>query len=160
LWDRLGGQDAADAGLALHELADRPKEAMALLKANLKPAVSRTEPAVLRGLLVQLGDAEFAQRQAASERLAALGREVESELHRAHGSTADLEVKRRLGRLLKALDRLTPAQVREVRAVEALERAGTAEARALLKGLAAGAPAAVLTREARAALARLEARRR
>jgi hypothetical protein len=42
-----------------------------------------------------------------------------------------------------------------VRAVEALEHAGTAEAKALLEALAAGMPEARLTQEARATLRRL-----
>ena len=46
-------------------------------------------------------------------------------------------------------------QLRALRAVEALEHAGTAKARSLLQDLARGAPEARLTREARAALARL-----
>lgn len=51
-----------------------------------------------------------------------------------------------------------PDRLREVRAVEALEHVGGAEARRLLEALAKGAPAARLTREARAALERLEKR--
>ena len=45
--------------------------------------------------------------------------------------------------------------VRAWRAVEVLERAGTPEARSVLAALAEGAPAARLTREARAGLKRL-----
>src|SRR5262249_59683523 len=102
----------------------------------------------------QLGADDFARRQAASERLAALGREVEPLLRQALGSTADLEGKRRLERLLNALDRLTAAEVVQVRAVEALERAGTAEGRALLDALAGGAPGGGRAPAARAAPAR------
>jgi hypothetical protein len=46
----------------------------------------------------------------------------------------------------------------EVRAVEALEHAGTADAQALLGKLAGGAAPARLTREAKAALDRLDRR--
>ena len=42
-----------------------------------------------------------------------------------------------------------------VRAVEVLERRGTLDAKAVLKGLAAGADGARPTREARAALSRM-----
>ena len=45
--------------------------------------------------------------------------------------------------------------LRQVRAVEALERAGTPEARAMLEKLGQGAADAPLTREARAALGRM-----
>jgi len=56
---------------------------------------------------------------------------------------------------LATLPALSPENLRTVRAVEVLERAGTAEARAVLKKLASGASGAVITVEARAALARL-----
>jgi hypothetical protein len=49
-------------------------------------------------------------------------------------------------------------RLRAVRAVEALERSASTEARGLLRALAAGVPQARLTREARAALDRLSKR--
>jgi hypothetical protein len=52
----------------------------------------------------------------------------------------------------------SPEGLRQVRAVEALERAGSVEARDLLKRLAGGVEGARLTREARAALDRLAGR--
>jgi hypothetical protein len=52
---------------------------------------------------------------------------------------------------------LTAEQLRVVRAVEALERIGTPEARRLLKTLADGGPGELPTREAQAALDRLAA---
>jgi hypothetical protein len=55
---------------------------------------------------------------------------------------------------------LGPEQRRLVRAIEALERIGTKPARAALEALAGGAPGALLTHEASAALRRLEARGR
>jgi hypothetical protein len=48
-----------------------------------------------------------------------------------------------------------PPCLRELRAVEALERIGSAEARHLLEAVASGPPDALLTREARMALERL-----
>jgi len=49
-------------------------------------------------------------------------------------------------------------QLRELRAIEALEWIGTAESKQLLQELAAGAAEACLTREAQAAHQRLERR--
>jgi hypothetical protein len=63
-------------------------------------------------------------------------------------------------RMQEMLDRwaglaLTPDDLRALRAVEALERMADARARGLLEDLAAGPEAALLSREARAAVRRL-----
>jgi hypothetical protein len=62
--------------------------------------------------------------------------------------------------LLETLDRhaLPTETLQAVRAVEALEHIGTPEARKLLETLATGAPEARQTRDAKAALRRLEGR--
>jgi hypothetical protein len=52
----------------------------------------------------------------------------------------------------------SPQRLRQVRAVELLERIGTPESRKILENLAGGVPAAWLTQEAKAALARLATR--
>ena len=57
--------------------------------------------------------------------------------------------------LLRRLEEPTPDRRREARAVEVLERIGTAEARRMLKGLSGGIPEVSLTRDARDALRRL-----
>jgi hypothetical protein len=49
----------------------------------------------------------------------------------------------------------SPVRLRSLRALEVLERAGTAEARQLIQRIAAGAAEARLTREAKASLERL-----
>ena len=69
------------------------------------------------------------------------------------------EVRKRLRDILDVLDGSRHAvppseELRRLRAVVALERAGTAEARAILSELAEGAADARLTREAKAALRR------
>jgi hypothetical protein len=53
---------------------------------------------------------------------------------------------------------LTPEELRALRLAQACEFAGTPSARALLKQWAGGAPGAMLTEDAKAALARLERR--
>jgi hypothetical protein len=67
----------------------------------------------------------------------------------------------RATRLLRQLDLpiIEPETLRMLRAVEVLELAGTQEARAVLEALSKGAPEARLTRQAGAALKRLERRK-
>jgi hypothetical protein len=68
-----------------------------------------------------------------------------------------LETRQRLEDLLKQMtgDVLQGERLRVYRAVEVLERIGTAEARQVLQALADGAPGAMVTKTARAALERL-----
>jgi hypothetical protein len=75
------------------------------------------------------------------------------------GRAEDLEASSRLERLLNddGPDPVAhaPAVLRQLRALEVLERIGTLEARALLANLAMGGEGAALTEHAKAALARL-----
>ena len=78
-------------------------------------------------------------------------------LRAALRSNPSAEVHRRLGDLLERNKGKTtaPELLRGVRAVEVLEHIATAEACDVLKKLAAGAPEARLTQEAKAAVDRL-----
>jgi hypothetical protein len=71
-----------------------------------------------------------------------------------------LEVHRRIDRLLAAVDAgiRAPEGLRVQRATAVLERVGSAEARRILTVLARGAPGALVTEEAKAALSRLARR--
>jgi hypothetical protein len=89
-----------------------------------------------------------------------VGRPAAPAMQKALKGHPSLETEKRLRELLAALDkRLTPEELRLLRAVQAVERAGTPEARDLLRGWAGGAAGALLTEEARAALARMGGRR-
>ena len=74
--------------------------------------------------------------------------------------TESAEVRRRAGAFLDQFDQAepSPARLRELRAVELLEGIGTPAAKQYLAELAQGAAGAPLTREAAAALGRLERR--
>ena len=74
-------------------------------------------------------------------------------LEKALASKPALETRTRIDRLLEKADRMPPPEVlRSLRALEALEHAGTPKARQLLKTLAKGAEGARLMRETQAAL--------
>jgi RNA polymerase sigma factor (sigma-70 family) len=159
-WSDLVGADSARAYVAVWRLADDPRRAVPLIAKRLSPVAS--PPAeMLRDLLRELGSDQFAERQAAERKLAKLGERAEPALRTALGADITVETKRRIEGLLAALSPamlLTGEPLRAVRAVQVLERAESAEARRMLERLAQGAPAARLTREARAALQRLEQR--
>jgi WD40 repeat protein len=156
LWTDLGGDDAAAAWAGINKLATAPGLAVALLRQHLHPT-----PAVAAGkidrLIADLDSNKFRTRQEATDELAKLGELAVPALGKVLAGHPSLETRRRVEQLLEKATRLTltPEEVRLVRAVEVLERLGTAEARQVLATLAGGAPGALPTREAQAALDRL-----
>jgi RNA polymerase sigma factor (sigma-70 family) len=160
LWEDLAGPDAGRAETAGWELADRPAQAVALIRERVKP-VRAADGAEVRALVARLDAAGFTDRQAAEERLRSLGEAAVPALREARAGRLSVEQKARVGRLLAAAAAPAApagARLRELRAVAVLERAGTAGAKEALEALAAGLAEARLTREAKAALRRLAGR--
>ena len=122
------------------------------LKAVHAPADADVKP-----LFADLDSPSFAKRDAASRRLKELGEDVEGHLRRALADQPSAEKRRRLTALLADLDPFRPSveALAAVRAVAALEKSGTPEARAVLKEIAAGPTTVRVKREAEWALARL-----
>src|SRR5262249_20943196 len=120
---------------------------------------ARADPKIEQ-LVTDLDSDKFQVRTAATAQLKALGELAEPALRRALAGDPSAEVRRRVEQLLEKVQEWAPPpeRLREVRAVDVLERAATPEARKLLHELAKGAPEARLTREARAALDRLAKR--
>lgn len=164
LWAALGGDDAERAFDAVRTLGRAPDVALPLLRAKLPPAAA-VDPTKVAGWLAELDSARFAVRDAATKNLAAALPQARPALEATLAVTPSPEVRDRLTDLLDAAARLSPADVRTIRAVEAVECLATdadlAPARpravALLRDWAAGAADAVLTAEAAEALARLKA---
>ena len=161
-WADLAGADAdADAArayAAVCRLADRPGPAVPWLRARLRPVAP--QPRRIARLVAALDSDQFPARARAMKELEALGGQAAPALRAALQGKPAPEVRRRVEELLGRLDEpLTdPEVLRAVRAVEALERMGTAEARRLLRELAKEAPGARLTEEARSSLRRLDRR--
>ncbi len=155
LWDELAGSDGVRAYNAMRTLSRAPQRALPLLKANVAKAIAL--PGVER-LLSQLDSDLFAVRERAAEGLARPGPAERPGLLAVMKGQSSAEVRRRVSGLLERLPWLTREEIRLVRSVEVLEHIGTPEARAFLKELAGGDPEAVLTREAKASLKRLERR--
>ncbi len=155
LWADLAGDDASKAFEGIRKLAAAPAAALPFLAAQLQPTAP-VDPKKLDQLLADLDSEEFEARRAAAEALAKLGDLAVPALEKMQAAPT-LETRRRVEQLLARLTGgvLSAEQLRVVRAVEALERTGTPEARRLLEALAAGAPGALPTRQAQAALERL-----
>ncbi len=158
-WGSLTGDDAAAAWRTIHRLIASPKQTVPFLRARLRPA-SPVDAKKLRRWIADLGHAQFALRHKATVALQALGEQPEGLLRQALRTTPSLEHRRRIEALLTRIERYAPApdRLRALRALTVLERIGSAEARDLLRTLAAGAPEARLTDEARQALRRLSGR--
>jgi hypothetical protein len=113
----------------------------------------------MRKWIADLGDPAFAQREAATKDLAALGERADSALRAALAANPSAEARQRIDKLLAApLDTPPPETVRFLRAVQALETIGSPDARDLLRALAKGDPAAMETKAANAALRHLDLR--
>jgi hypothetical protein len=153
LWETLRG-NAGPAFGAIVSLQRGGNDSVAWLEKRLSPAVA-PEQRRLEGFIAKLDDDRFAVREQAARELQGLGDLAVPALRRALDNRPSLEVRRRIERLL-AQDRVaSPDRLRNSRAIEALERVDTPAARRLLEKLAGGAPAARLSIEAKAALARL-----
>jgi WD40 repeat protein len=156
LWADLAAEDGQKAGKAIDALETRPREAAAFLKERVRP-VAPLEPARLKRLLADLGSGKYAAREKAKRELQALGELALPALRALHKAAPSLDVERQAKWLLDRMEGpvRAPETVRLLRAVEVLERLGTAEAREALAALARGAPESCVTREARASLRRL-----
>jgi RNA polymerase sigma factor (sigma-70 family) len=156
-WNELLG-DAPLAYQAVRKLAAAPAPVVEFLRRQIKPVAPIDEKRIAR-LITALDSDDYQERQKAEAELENLGELATPAYRKALASRPSVEAYRRLERLRKkqlAEARKPSAQrVRLVRAVEILERAGTDEARKLLATLAKGAPGALLTEQARAALGRL-----
>jgi WD domain, G-beta repeat len=157
LWAQLAGEDAAKAYQAMHMLASAPGPTVTFLEKNLRVAVSADGRLVTR-LIADLDSDQFAVRQMAVEQLENLSELAEAALRKELQGKPSQEKRRRIESLLERFQQSpTGIQLRNIRAIEVLEHRGTAEARDLLRKLAAGSPVAKLTQEAKSSLKRLEA---
>jgi hypothetical protein len=155
LWNDLASDDGARAYRAIHGLAAVPKNVLPLLREHLKPAAP-ADPKQIDRLLADLDSTDFATRQQATTELGKLGPAIEPALKKARADSLSAEVRRRLDEVLERIKTYDlPTEVlRNLRALEVLERLDPKEATPLLEALAKGPPDDRLTREARAALRR------
>ena len=160
LWNALEKEDAGKAHAAIDKLAAAPEEMVPFFQKRMRPAPAADAQHIAR-LIADLDSNRFAVREKARLGLENLGEAAEPALRKALASKPALSVHRQLEALLALLEKGPPPpdQLRTLRAITALERAATPQARRLLKELAGGAAEARLTRESRAALVRRAAHR-
>ena len=152
----LASDDAPTAFRAVRFLADVPDRAVPFLRAKLAP-VAPPDPATVGRLVTALGAENYREREDAEKELERLGKPVLAPLRVAANGPAP-EVRRRALDLIHRIGNKVPTapHLVPVRAVEAVEWMGTAEARALLASWAEGAEGTRLTFEAQAAHARIK----
>jgi WD40 repeat protein len=159
-WKDLASTDAAKAYRAILSLSADP-EGVAFLREHVKP-VNEISKEQIQNLVKELGDDDFATREAATEKLKKLGDVIDAELRTLLRGELSPEQKRRIEEVLakRGLIESDPDRLRMLRCIEVLERVGSVEARKVLDILAKGATAARPTREAMGAIGRLGARSR
>lgn len=153
---------SADAGTAFRTmrlLATRPAETVAWLRDRMPPPTEPDEP--LRSAVTRLDADRYPVRETAHRELMRAAHRGRPAVLAASRTPMSAEMRRRVEVLLQATrgpDR-SPAGLRAARAVEVLERVGTAEACALLQAWAAGPAGETLADAARGAIRRSGARR-
>jgi HEAT repeat protein len=139
----------------MRDLVAVPKEAVTVLDEHLLTVVP-VKQAILQMLIKDLDSDRFEVRDRALRRLQALGEVAQPALLQALANNPSHEARRRIKELLDTLHALPVGDsLAVIRAVEILESIDSPEARHVLQRLAEGAPAATVTRQAKAALGRL-----
>jgi hypothetical protein len=156
-WQILAGDDAAKAAVAMADLTAAPKEAVTLIKEQVKPAVP-LDTKQIEKWLAELNDEEFDTRTRATSALRKIDERLLPFIEKALDANPSPESRQRLedlrGRLTSRVRQ--GERLRVLRAIEVLERIGTPQASELLRSVADWAPGAPLAAQARAALERLE----
>ena len=110
-------------------LAAVPKQSVPWIKERVRPVPD--DPKRLGQLIAELDAVQFAVREKATVELEKLGDAAEAALRKALAGRPSAEVERRAKLLLEKLRGpvTAPDRLRNLRAIEALEHAGTPEAR-------------------------------
>jgi hypothetical protein len=153
----LGSDDDIKVSRATLTLSAAVPQTLAAFKKTLRQGVP-PDVKQIRALIDDLQSEQFAVRNKATQKLAALGEAARPELRYALTKQIDLETKRRIESLL---DRLVDSfgvedQRLTRRAIAILERIGDDKAKQILRGVLYGVPDDAIISEARAVLERLD----
>jgi RNA polymerase sigma factor (sigma-70 family) len=150
LWSDLAG-DAAKADRAWWALLGAPEHSLLLMKDRLRPVPPADAQQVAK-LVSDVDSQSFAVRDKAIRTLVDMGEAAEPALRKTLEGNPTLEVRQRLEQIL---DKRGPDILRQLRAIDALEHMGTAEARQLLHALSTKAHNPRVAQAAEAAVQRL-----
>ena len=161
LWHDLANDDSSKAYRAMGRLLMSGNKTAAFLKQKIVPALPNDQRQTQQWI-ADLESKNFETRAKAMDGLRKLGDLAEPVLAKGLASNPPLEAKRRMQELLDEIRRpvTTPDKLQTLRAIEVLEHIGSPNAKEVLRTLAAGAPEARVTREAKASLDRLAKRPR
>jgi hypothetical protein len=159
-WTEMAGDDLPLVHRSIWGMIANPRESVRYIGERSEPAKGPGRERIQRWLL-DLDSDRFAVREAATKELQKIGPSVISTLRKHLTAKLSPESRERVEKLIDKLvvEPLPAAEIRASRLVEVLERVGTADARGVLERLKTGDPDATLTMQAKAALARLSARR-
>ena len=162
-WESLAEGDAKRAYEAIRGLGDGKDRAVEFIEERLHPAPLEL-PDSLRVWIAELGADDYEVRESASVRISRMGSAAEPALRDALAKGPAPEAHNRLQILI---DQITPPfdefpnePLRTIRAIQAVERIGTEKAKGFLGRLARGHTLTTRTRDAKAALERLERRQK
>jgi WD40 repeat protein len=160
-WKALAAEDAAAGYRAVQALAADPIRSVPYLRTRLHP-VAPVDEKRLQQWIADLDSDQSAIREKATTELEKLGAAALPAMQKALDEKPTLEMRRRLEQLTEKQEREAWSRsgegLRIWRTLEVLERAGTPEARDVLRILANGAPGAWQTIESKSALERLAQR--
>jgi WD40 repeat protein len=156
IWQALASRGGVTAYRAIWSLVDDPATAVELLKRKLSPTPPPLARDVVLKLVATLNDDDFATREQVSKQLIAEGKDILPLLQEALKNSHLLEQRRRLEEVMGHITSgpSTPEEWRILRAVQALEMGGSAQGRKLLQTWTNGRKGALLTEQAREAVAR------
>jgi WD40 repeat protein len=156
-WKKLHTTSAARAYDAMLLLTASPEQALAKLKASLRPAPPLDAKAVAQWI-ADLEDKKFAVREKAIAELAKVGDSAWPTLRKVLENPPSLETRERILKIMGKVDDPIlplPERLLLMRDLELLERLQTPAAREFAAALASGEPDAWLTQEAQAMLKRM-----
>lgn len=156
LWADLAGDDPEKGYAAVRSLAASPKTAVPYLRSAFTPARHVDEGQVAR-LIADLSGDEADKQKKALDDLDEVGEPALPQVRKALEGRPAAATQRRLRQLVdwnyRESTAPSPARLRELRALEALQLAGTPEAWKVVEELARGDPGARRTQLAKSALA-------